>query len=128
MKHITFTILFLILIVSACQPVRKGRCDEQTSKLNRLSWMLGKWQMETPDGLVTEEWEQPSDTQWQGVSYMISADGDTPFQERIRLNYLNDTLYYMPTVLNQNEGREISFKEKSLSDSLIVFENLVHEF
>src|SRR5688500_1148635 len=128
MKHISFTIFFLILLISACQPVRKGKGDVQTSKLSQLSWVLGKCQMETTDGLGTEEWEQPSDTQWQGFSYMITAAGDTPFQEHIRLNYFNDTLYYRPTVSNQNDGKEISFTEKSLSDSLIVFENLVHEF
>jgi hypothetical protein len=128
MKHLAFTSLLLILFV-ACQPVNhesKNQSDE--SKLDQLSWMLGKWQMETPDGVVTEEWLKPSDTQWQGSSYLITANGDTPFHENIRLNYSNDTLYYIPRVSGQNDDKEVSFTERSISDSIIVFENLRHDF
>jgi hypothetical protein len=128
MKRLDFAILFLILF-SACQPVtheRKSQNDDR--KLEQLSWLLGKWQMEIPDGIVTEEWQKPSDTQWQGISYLITTSGDTPFYENIKLNYSNDTLYYLPTIIGQNNDREVSFTEKSLSDSIIVFENLQHDF
>ena len=126
MKYYLF-LLATSLTITSCQPVAHTEGDEET-KLDKLSWMLGKWQMQTPEGVITEEWEKPSDTQWQGISYMITTQGDTPFTEKIRLNYTNDTLYYMPTVSGQNEGKEVSFTEKSLSDRLIVFENLRHEF
>lgn len=121
--------LFTAITLASCQPVnhRTRKADDE-NRLDQLSWMLGKWQMQTPEGVITEEWSRPSDTQWQGISYMISAAGDTPFRENIRLNYSGDTLYYLPAVTNQNEGKEISFAEKSFSDSLIVFENLNHDF
>ena len=128
MKQSAFPILFVILF-SACQPVNhETDSQNRDNKLDQISWMLGKWQMEIPEGTVTEEWQRPSDTQWQGMSYLITPNGDTPFRESIRLMYSKDTLYYLPTVSGQNSGQEVSFIERSISDSIIVFENLRHDF
>ena len=119
----------LLTVLVSCQPVNHSEKSEvSVNKLDKLAWMLGKWEMETPEGTITEEWMKPSDSQWQGVSYLIAPGGDTPFRERIRLDYSGDHLYYRPAVSNQNQGEAVSFAEKSFSDSLVVFENLQHDF
>jgi len=124
-------ILIAVLILSlfiACQPVNRQGKQKTGNKLKQLEWLAGKWQMQRPEGIITEEWLQPSDTQWQGKSLMITPNGDTPFIEHIRLNYRGDRLYYAPSVANQNGGREVNFAEKSFTDSLVIFENQNHDF
>lgn len=129
MKPVLLLAISLVLIITSCQPVaHHDRKSETVDKLDHMSWILGKWEMKTPDGTILEQWEQPSDTQWSGVSYMVTPTGDTNFGEHIRLDYSGDTLYYIPTVSNQNAGQEVSFVEKSFSDSLVVFENIQHDF
>jgi hypothetical protein len=120
-------VIFISVLCCSCQPVNHGRQSDE-DKLSQLSWMLGKWEMKTPEGVIMEEWVRPSDTQWQGVSYMVTPAGDTPFRESIRLNYERDTLYYQPVVSDQNDGEEVSFTEKNFSDHEITFENLRHDF
>ena len=113
----------------ACQPVaHHEKKTKGKNKLTQLSWMLGKWQMQTNGGAIIEEWAKSSDSLWQGVSYAVSHYGDTQFAENIKLNYVNDQLVYLPTVSDQNENKEVSFAEKSFSDSLVVFENMDHDF
>ncbi|HRO44147.1 MAG TPA: DUF6265 family protein [Flavipsychrobacter sp.] len=121
-------LLGLSVFLISCQSVTHKHKGEDENKLTQLSWMLGKWQMQTSDGTITEEWNKSSDSQWYGVSFMVSTQGDTPFRESIKLNYNNDQLTYSPMVSNQNDAKEISFAEKSFSDSMVVFENLNHDF
>jgi len=125
----TLLVISCLLLV-ACQPVVRTRKQEaHKNKLERLDWLIGKWVMQTPEGVITEEWLQPvSDTQWSGLSYMVSQAGDTSFSEQIRLSYQGDSLFYLPVVSNQNDGKAVSFAERSFSDSLIVFENRNHDF
>lgn len=59
---------------------------------------------------------------------MLSSKGDTLFSEKLRLVSKNDTLWYMPTVSNQNDGKEVSFKEKEITATKLVFENMEHDF
>jgi hypothetical protein len=128
MKYNTL-ILLGIVFISSCQPVNRWRKKMKAeNKIERLSWLLGKWEYKTADGTITEEWIKPSDTELNGKSFLITPKGDTPFHENIRLSYNNERLSYLPTVPNQNEGKEVSFMEKSFSDSLIIFENKNHDF
>ena len=117
----------LILGLYSCQPVNHHGKDEE-DKLSRLNWMLGKWEMKTPEGTIREEWTKPSDTQWQGTSYMVTLAGDTPFRESITLDLDHDTLFYQPVVSTQNAGLPVTFHETELSEDQITFENLRHDF
>ena len=121
--------VFLLLSFVSCQPVvhdNKRVIDQ--SKLSRISWLTGTWQMQTPAGVIVEQWVRDADTQWLGSSYMITPNGDTGFSEHIRLHLKNGQLTYLPVVSNQNEGKEVAFREKSFSDSVVVFENTEHDF
>ncbi len=119
-------ITILGLFAVSCQPVNHGTGEED--KLRQISWMLGKWQMQTAEGTITEEWRKPSDSQWLATSYMITAEGDTPFQETITLDYDDDSLVYSPLVSGQNEGSPVSFRERRITENEITFENLRHDF
>lgn len=129
MKNLVAIVLLCSLF--SCQRVYRNKKDKHAThdhKLKQIGWMVGKWEMKTPEGTITEEWQQASDKQLTGISYMITQAGDTPFRESIKLNYEGDSLYYKPTVSNQNEGKEIQFSEKSIADNIVVFENKRHDF
>lgn len=124
MKYSLLLVAGLCLL--SCQRVyRHKKTDHKEGKLQQLSWMLGKWQMQTPDGVIVEEWQQPADSEWHGTSYVVSQAGDTPFREHIRLSYKNDSLVYKPTVAGQDE---VPFPEKAMADDEVIFENLRHDF
>jgi len=117
-----------ILVLYGCQPVAQRHKTKEDSKPDRLSWMMGEWEMQTPEGVLVEAWQRTSDTVLEGQSFFISTKGDTPFQEKIQIDYKDNLLSYVPTVSNQNNGQPVQFTEKSMTDSLIVFENLKHDF
>ncbi len=119
----------LLLLAAACGPDAEEQADDiKATKLERLAYMRGMWQMKTPDGMLIEHWQPASDTEWQGYGIMTSTAGDTLFKEALRLIQTGDTLWYIPTVANQNADKEVRFKEKELSERKVVFENLNHDF
>lgn len=96
--------------------------------LSQVSWVLGSWVLETPGGVVSESWAAVSDSEYNGFSMMVSPKGDTLFTEKLRMLSRNDTIWYMPTISNQNNGKEVSFKGRELTANKIVFENPEHDF
>ncbi|OSZ82233.1 hypothetical protein CAP35_02895 [Chitinophagaceae bacterium IBVUCB1] len=130
MIRLSIITLCIITILSACSSNNSGN-DTITGKNSKVivpTWLLGNWQMKTDNGTVTESWAKANDSLWIGSSYFILPNGDTASMESIRLATIADTLYYMPTVSNQNDGREIRFKETERTDTSIVFENPLHDF
>lgn len=98
------------------------------NKLDKLSWVLGTWEMGTPEGTFTEHWEETNDSTYAGRGTMVSPKGDTLFSEQIRLEQSGGVVYYKPVVSGQNNGQETVFTEKSLSANEVVFENPAHDF
>ena len=92
---------------------------------------LGNWKMQTPKGVLTEEWTKAGPEIMIGKSYRIQ-NGDTTVLEIVQLKVLNNKLVYAPVVSGQNEGNEVLFTySMALSDSAarrFVFENLEHDY
>ncbi len=132
MKRIVYCIIGVVCIMTlSCNGQNSQQTGTNAGKVNKLdniNWVAADWKMETPDGIIIESWIKESDSLWIGASYFVLPNGDTASKESIRLTTINDTLYYMPTVSNQNDGKEVRFKETQLTDSSIVFENPVHDF
>lgn len=99
-----------------------------SGKLSQLSWMDGGWKMNMPDGTLNERWRTMSDTEMVGSSELVSEKGDTMFSEKIRIVLRDNSLWYIPVVSNQNDGKEVLFKEKSVSPTEIIFENPAHDY
>lgn len=115
--YLFFTML--LGIFAACSPQPKLP----------ISLYEGIWSMETDEGTIFEEWEKESDSLFTGISYVVK-DGDTIVLESIKIKYEDGKLCYAPTVLNQNEGKEVLFllKEYLETENKFVFENLMHDF
>ncbi|MFZ6024635.1 MAG: DUF6265 family protein [Bacteroidota bacterium] len=93
-----------------------------------VQWMLGVWKISTPQGTVVEIWETKDDSTLRGRSVFVKANNDTIPQERIEMAFRNGDWYYIPTVINQNEGKPVSFKVIFLRVNEFVSKNPTHDF
>ena len=116
-------VLFIVSLLFACQP----RIDHQYAQLSKTNWLIGTWQKQSANGILTESWQQLDDSTFVGRSFFVSND-DTVSSEFIRLEQRNGKLYYIPTVADQNEGKPIVFTQTSITDSSATFENPEHDF
>lgn len=101
------------------------RCGHSNIQLAR--WLLGTWKSETQKGSLYESWQQQDKGLLLGKSYFLKA-GDTIMLETIKLTQLKDGLFYLPSVKNQNNGKEVAFKASSVTTDTLVFDNPMHDF
>lgn len=114
-------ILFLLMLtLFAC------RQDKKT-KLQTFEWILGTWANYSEAHAVFESWTTGPDNQLLGKSYAIDGK-DTIQLETIKLKEENGTFYYLPTVSNQNNGKEITFTLLLATDTSFIFQNPEHDF
>lgn len=116
------------MIFLACCMVLAGCKDgDNFAKTDKLSWVLGEWQAAEKDGRFMEVWRKENDTLFTGNGFFITPANDTPFREALSIENKNDTLYYV-VVTAHNGDAPVRFKEISMSDTEIVFENSQHDF
>ncbi|MEY3237935.1 MAG: hypothetical protein RI883_2036 [Bacteroidota bacterium] len=113
-----FTSIFLLFGTS---------CTTQKSSFEEFKKLNGSWVEIKGDSKFTETWTWKNDTLLNGSSLMI-AGKDTVFSEKIQLVFHNDSVYYIPAVSNQNQGKIIRFGLISNKTSEWVFENMKHDF
>lgn len=118
-KFICAAFIFTCTIGAALQPA----CP--TNQF--FEWLQGKWQMSTGGVIITEIWKPDKDQNLSGESYAVKGT-DTLSYEKIRIEKIQDTLYYIPAVRNQNKGAEVLFKITALSDSGFTAVNPAHDF
>lgn len=122
---ITATLLF-----TSCLKKEDNKIEIVTKKYPKLEeakWLIGSWGNSTKEGDLTESWNQLNDSTLSGKTTFISGK-DTLFTETIEIIQVNDSLLYNTKVSNQNEGKKVSFKASTLTESQIVFENPKHDF
>ncbi len=133
MKKRILAFLSVACILQSCSNENTEQTTEaveapKASRIEQLSWVLGTWQLNTPEVNITEIWNKADDNSYAGHTYVVSTKGDTVYTESLQLVAENDTLYYVPSVSNQNGGKPVRFKEKSITGNEVVFENLAHDF
>jgi len=121
--------ILLVMLVAACNNNDKNKpADKEIAKkIDKASWLVGTWQNNTPESRSTEIWEKENDSTYKGRSYTI-AGKDTVFSETFTLEEINDSLFYVPLVKEQNEGLPIRFALTSISDKQLVFEKPEHDY
>lgn len=94
----------------------------------KAAWLPGDWEMRSPKGITRESWQRVNDTLFQGFSAFLLPSGDTASYEHIKLIRNENTWWYIPTVSNQNEGKEVRFRLTNATDTSMIFENKTHDF
>jgi hypothetical protein len=123
LKHLT--ILTLASIVISCN--NNSIPTTHTNKIAKISWLIGEWHNNSPDGHLTETWVQQSDSIFAGKSFFIVGN-DTVFSEAITIAQEGEELLYIPLIKTQNNGLPVKFKLTIASNKQLVFENPEHDF
>ena len=113
-----------ILVFISCQ----NKSEKKFDKLEKMNWLLGNWENEMPEGVLTETWTKENDSTFSGTTYFIINKEDTVHSEAIILKQLNDELFYRPTVKGQNNDEPVDFKLSSESENSFSFENPKHDY
>lgn len=116
-------LLSLILLIS-CQ----NTSDKHFEKLEKMNWLLGRWENTTSNGLLIETWKKENDSTFLGESYFIVNKKDTVHSESIVLKQVEGNLIYSPTVKGQNNDEPVNFTLNSEQDTSFGFENLKHDY
>jgi hypothetical protein len=109
-------ILLFILLISI-----KANCQ------TNFNWLLGSWKMNTAKGCIIETWKKQNDTLYIGFSGFVVAKDTLP-EESIELKKIGLNWFFIPTTLNQNEGKPIAFKIIFNKNKEFICENVEHDF
>lgn len=118
-----FIMVVAVIALHSC-----GEKDNQASTLDKIGWVLGYWEMVSPEGKVTESWVRTNDSVYSGIGKYTDTAGQTLTTEEISIVLRDGKLLYIPLVSNQNDGEPVIFSEVEFSDTMVVFENKNHDF
>lgn len=116
-----FTILSL-MIFSSCN------AQQPSKDLQQFRWVLGKWEMKTPEGPLYEYWVALNDSTFQGRSFKLTAQKDTVILETVQLAVRSGRFYYIPTVKDQNNQEPVRFEITEQKTNEFVAQNPQHDF
>ena len=118
----SISILSIIICIS-CQ----NKSEKKFEKLEKMNWLIGNWEQELPEGLLTESWIKENDSTFSGKSFFIK-ENDTIHMENIVLIQKKEDLLYIPTVNGQNNDEPVTFTLSSDIDNRFSFENPTHDY
>jgi hypothetical protein len=97
------------------------------SQIDELSWMLGKWKMETEKSFIFEEWTYSGGKTFEGTGTAVSKrGGDTLFTEYLTISRFGEEIFYIADV--DENSYPVPFKLKAITSNQAVFENWTHDF
>ncbi|MCX6165930.1 MAG: DUF6265 family protein [Ignavibacteriae bacterium] len=115
------TPIFLLFLFTSCShsqsPIPKG-----------IYKLEGLWEMKSDEGTTFEQWEINPDGTLQGKDFSIGLKNDTIFYEYLKIIQQDSDVYYVATVLNQNDEKPVYFKLIEFTPMVFVFENKQHDF
>lgn len=117
----------LIIILFSFLLIQEGRCQTAHIDFGKVRWLIGTWVNESKHGNIYESWSVKSKNELLGISYLLNGQ-DTVMKETIRLVVEKDTLFFITTVVNQNEGKPVRFAMSMLTDTEMMFDNPEHDF
>ncbi len=99
----------------------------QEPSINKVDWILGTWANPSNNEKrqAFEIWEKVSDTKYKGIGFTLKG-GDTTFVERLEIIEKEGNLFYVADVAHNKAP--VFFKFTTISDTLFICENPVHDF
>jgi hypothetical protein len=121
MKNI-FCGLSVILLMSC-----SGSSKKQFDQLNEMQWLIGNWENNLEEGILTEQWSKKNDSTFTGQSYYLKGK-DTIHSEKMELTERDEELYYIASVKGQNKNEPVEFKRTAATENAYTFENPQHDY
>ena len=91
---------------------------------NFPEFLEGTWKVENKE--IFEHWDKLNENSLKGFSYTTKS-GEVLVSEYLEISKAEKDIIYTATVLNQNQGRGVSFKLNKVGDTY-AFENPKHDF
>ena len=110
------SLLFFIIQINLCAQTK--------ASIEDISWLTGCWEMSESDFTVTELWLAPSGSMMIGLSQTVSDDKTSGY-EFLKIEEKEGKLVYTAIPSGQIET---SFYQVQLNDTMVVFENMEHDF
>ena len=101
-----------------------GLPAQEGARLEHAGWLAGCWELRAPGRATLEMWMPPGGDLMLGASRTISGTAVSEF-EHVRIRAEGGRLVYTALPSGQKEA---SFPSTHTSDTLLVFENLAHDF
>ena len=112
--------LFILFIVSSF--------GFSKSKNTRFpEWMLGHWVNKSDLVKLHETWTKVDAKKYQGISYSIT-NSDTTIFEKMEIVLISDSMFFIATVINENNNLPVRFYCTKNTESTIEFKNPEHDF
>ena len=123
MKKILFalTSIFFLFLFTSCS-------HSQNSIPKGIYKLVGLWEMKSEKETLYEYWKVNPDSSLTGMDFIINSKGDTTILEKLEIICKDSNIYYVATVLDQNEGKPIYFKMNEWTQMVFAFENKQHDF
>ena len=126
-----FLLLSIIISFNCCTNSLPESTSQNSikiySEIERSSWLIGSWQNISENEISTEIWGKKNDSLFTAKSFVI-VKNDTVFSESIRIEQRGNSLFYIPTVKEQNQGQAVEFLLVRYNEGQLAFENLKHDF
>jgi hypothetical protein len=103
-------------------------CDEPVNKeepLEKFAWLEGEWYGTDGEEVMQEKWKKVNDDLFTAHSFILVGT-DTVFQEYVKLQDVNDTVYYV--VFIHGVPDSTSFMLTKYEKDEAVFQNPDHDF
>ena len=98
------------------------------TNLDSFSWLVGSWEMKKKNGTSRlEMWNKYDQNTLKGDGLKVSGT-DTTLLEHIELAFIDNDIWYIPTVPDQNNAMPVKFKLVSQDSPTYIFENPQHDF
>lgn len=130
----TIPLAVLALLAASCQkkeaptPETAKPMAKATSFIAAASWLEGRWENRSKDGILSEIWKKETDSLYKGESYFVVGQ-DTVFSETVDLLLQPDgNLDYIVSVVVQNNEKPVAFRRTSGTETELVFENPAHDY
>ncbi|MBC7862109.1 MAG: hypothetical protein IAF38_03990 [Bacteroidia bacterium] len=90
-------------------------------------WLAGEWVSQQDSIEFLEAWTFKNDSFLEGKGLAYKGT-EILFSEDLAMKRVGDTLYYIPTVSDQNQGKAVWFKVTMIDSFGFMAENQAHDF
>jgi hypothetical protein len=113
--------LLLIAIIASVRPLHA-----QGSSVHQLSWMAGCWRQSNPASgrMIDEQWMAPMGRTMLGMARTVRGDSTIEFEHLQILERGGHAIFHA----EPSGQAPADFEARSVSDSLVTFENPAHDF
>lgn len=125
MNHKTFFLFLMILgtllSIASCKTTGLSK-KQQIKQFEKMEWLIGCWQNQSPEMTLTETWVKEMDTVFTAIS-IFTTETDTLYLENIRLAPSKINISYSITSKNNGRKENLTYILRKNQRGILVFDD-----